>query len=106
MRRIEQTLVGLLLCVKHRPAGSFTDRDGREVVYDAAEQVLLLPYGDEKGFIKKLSIAEESVKEIYAQTDDLHWGALVSLKLHNNEVTGLIVHSDTYAQNLALELEI
>lgn len=76
------------------------------MVYDAAEQVLLLPYGDEKGFIKKLSIAEESVKEIYAQTDDLHWGALVSLKLHNNEVTGLIVHSDTYAQNLALELEI
>ena len=79
-----------------------TDDNGREVTWDEADIVYILPYGATRGSLQKYTIHPKCVKDIYAKTADVNWGAYVELELDNNQIIDINVLNDPFADNIAL----
>ena len=89
---------GLLFKIEYREKGSFTDKAGRLVEYDAGEMLTFLNFRDDAGKTVKYKIAPERVQHIRELTEDICWGALVSLTLKNKQVVDLKVIADVFEE--------
>jgi len=102
MKKQNITVTGLLLDVRKRASGSMTDENGREVTWDDADILTLLPYGATKGQLQKYTIHPKCAKDIYGKTADVNWGAYVELELDNNQITDINVINDPFVENIPL----
>ena len=102
MKKQSLTVTGLILDVRKRPSGSMTDEGGREVTWDEADVLTILPYGTTRGQLQKYTIHPKCVKDLYAKTADVNWGAYVELELDNNQITDINVINDPFVENIPL----
>ena len=93
---------GILTDVRKRNSGSMQDATGREITWNEADILYLLPYGATSGNIQKYTINPKSAKDIYSKTADVIWGAYVQILLDNNQVVDIDVVNDSFSGNLAL----
>ena len=92
MYKQQQTKGGLLLNTKHRPAGSM-DKDGKHIVWEEREQIIVLPFEEDKT-IMKFSLAPQYADKILSTLDACHWGTLIEFELKNKEVISVDIVED------------
>lgn len=86
--------VRLMLCnIKEREAGSM-DKDGKEIVWDAAVQLVGIPWEDTRASAQKFTIEPDCVDDIVRKLDAVHWGCVVELFLSNKKVVDLEIVED------------
>ena len=101
MVRQSLTVNGILVDVRKRNSGSMQDNTGKEITWNEADILYLLPYGTTSGNIQKYTINPKSAKEIYSKTADVNWGAYVQILLDNKQVIDIEVMNDPYINSLA-----
>lgn len=96
MKRMAETVHGLLLKDGFRKAGSTTNEQGKTITWgDGYIITLLLVGGSLATDIKKCTVRpdlEDSVKEALA---DVEWGSLIALSLEDGKVVSVRVDNDT-----------
>lgn len=88
-----KSIIGLLLNISHRSAGSM-NKDGKLIRWDDAYQLTILPFEDSK-VIRKFNIAPNAVENIQHQLEAVHWGALIELSFTGKLVDDVYVVLDS-----------
>lgn len=95
MKRMDETVQGLLLKDTSRKAGS-KEVDGRVLEWgDGYIITLLLVGGSLATDIKKYTVRPDLEDSIKAQLADVEWGSLITLSLEDGKVTAVKVENDT-----------
>lgn len=89
--RVQTTVDGLIMNDAHRSKGS-ANIDGKEVAWDEAYQITLLPIQEKKGRVRKYSVAKELVGNIEKQLAEVNWGAYISLEMGEDGKTVIAVN--------------
>ena len=89
--RIQTTVDGLIMNDAHRSKGS-ANIDGKEVAWDEAYQITLLPIQEKKGRVRKYSVAKDLVGNIEKQLAEVNWGAYISLEMSEDCKTVIAVN--------------
>lgn len=76
----ENTLLGLLMKDAMRKKGSGTI-GGKEISWDDAYQITLLPLQEQQGRIRKYTVSPEFADTIKAQLSQVNWGSYISLEI-------------------------
>lgn len=86
--------IRLLLCnIKEREPGSM-EKDGKEITWDAAVQLVGIPWEDTRGLTQKFTIEPDCVDDIVQKLEAVHWGCIVDLSLSNKKVVDLKIVED------------
>ena len=81
---------------KLRNKGS-AEINGKIVEWESAYQIVILPFGDTKGNIRKYSVLESECERIKSILEDVNWGAYISLDFAGNKVSDVIINDDWYS---------
>ncbi len=87
---------GLLLDDKLRQKGS-AEINGKTVEWESAYQIVILPFGDTKGNIRKYSVLESECDRIKSILEEINWGTYVCLEFAGNKVSDVAIYQDWYA---------
>lgn len=88
---ILSTVTGLLMKDAERSKGTATI-DGKEVNWDYAYQITLLPLEEKRGVVRKYSVDKDCINSIKEQLANVCWGSYISLELANDGKTVLAVN--------------
>lgn len=91
-----QSVIGLLINVKMREAGSM-EKDGKKIEWGEADQLILLPLENPTGKIMKLNMSPTCAKSIYEATKDVCWGALVEVGTDGRHAVSVTILADWLA---------
>lgn len=91
-----KTLRIILINFKERKAGSM-QKDGKEINWNDAIQIVGLGFEDVNGQAKKYIVDPSHVNEITKLLEPVHWGCVLELTLENKQVTAVNVISDVMA---------
>lgn len=96
MKKIDETVHGLLLKDVARKAGSRPDENGKTITWgDGYIITLLLIGGSMAADIKKFTVRSDLEDQIKAQLADVEWGSLIALFLEDGKVVSVRVDNDT-----------
>lgn len=74
----------VLLALKHRKGGSMMNEKGEKIEWSDADQLVVLPFEDTRGYLKKLTIDPACSPAIQDKLLSAHWGAVVEVTLNDN----------------------
>lgn len=99
---VPKNIDGLILNDSRRSDGSAVI-DGKEISWEKAYILTLMPMQETKGRVRKYRVAQEYEKAIEKQLADVNWGAYISLDMSENgkEVIGVNVICD-WAESLSI----
>lgn len=82
-----------LFNIREREAGSM-DKDGKKINWDAAVQLVGIPWEDTNGATRKYTIEPSHVDEISTILEAVHWGCIVDISISQKQVVSLRVVED------------
>lgn len=96
MKKIDETVQGLLLKDAARKAGSTTNEQGKTITWgDGYIITLLLVGGSLATDIKKYTVRPDLEDSIKVKLADVVWGSLITLSLEDGKVVSVTVDNDT-----------
>lgn len=104
IKNMNNEIRGVLLDVRDRQSGSFTNEDGKIVEYDAGVFCDFRPLGKTKGNIESYRVVPAYEQKIKLATENIHEGCLIDLKLEERQVVGVTIIADVLADYLAYDV--
>lgn len=83
----------ILFNIRNREAGSM-EKNGKEITWDSAVQLIGVPWEDTNGATRKYNIEPSHIKEISTVLEAVHWGCIVDISISQKQVVSLEVVED------------
>lgn len=97
----------VLLALKHRKGGSMLSEKGEKIEWSDADQLVVLPFEDTKGYVKKLTLDPTRSQAIQDKLLSAHWAAVVEVTLNDErKVVDVNVILDSMESLYDEEIEI
>lgn len=85
----------ILANMKEVQAGTFTDKSGKEISYDASTKLFVLTENEVE--VTAYKIAKKAEKEVVKTLEDAHFGALLNIVFDGSKISSVTVLSDPLA---------